>query len=207
MEIAVANVPRVDGNVYVLPDVSGSMHSPVTGHRKGSTTAVRCIDVAALVAAAFMRTNPRTGVIAFHDRVQPCVLDPRDLVMTNATALAKLPSGGTDCAEPLRELNRRKAKGNLVVFVSDNQSWIDTTRRWNPGTNVMEQWAQYKRRNPRAKLVCIDVQPYATSQAPDRADILNVGGFSDAVFDVIAAFVADTLTPGHWASEIASMKP
>ena len=28
------------------------MQSPVTGHRKGSTTAVRCIDVAALVAAS-----------------------------------------------------------------------------------------------------------------------------------------------------------
>ncbi len=206
MEIAVANVPRIEGNVYVLPDVSGSMHSPVTGFRKGSTTAVRCIDVAALVAAAFMRRNRRTVVLPFHDRVESCSLDRRDSIMTNATTLARLPSGGTDCAEPLRELNRRHAKGNLVVFVSDNQSWIDTTRRWNPGTNVMEQWEQYKRRNPKAKLVCIDVQPYATSQAPDRADILNVGGFSDAVFDVIAAFVADTLTPGHWAGEIAAMK-
>jgi 60 kDa SS-A/Ro ribonucleoprotein len=42
----------------LLPDVSGSMHSPVTGHRKGATTQVRCIDVAALVAAAFLRRNP-----------------------------------------------------------------------------------------------------------------------------------------------------
>ena len=182
------------------------MHSPVTGYRKGSTPAVRCIDVAALVAAAFMRTNSRTEVIPFHDRVQACTLNPRDSVMTNATTLAKLPSGGTDCAAPLRELNRRKARGNLVVFVSDNQSWIDKSRTWNPGTNVMVEWEQYKRRNRKAKLVCIDVQPYATSQAPERADILNVGGFSDSVFDVIAAFVADTLTPGHWTGEIASMK-
>ena len=43
---------------YVLPDVSGSMQSPVTGCRKGATTAVRCIDVAALVAAAVLRKNP-----------------------------------------------------------------------------------------------------------------------------------------------------
>ena len=38
MEIAIANVPAIDGKVYVCPDVSGSMHSPVTGHRKGATT-------------------------------------------------------------------------------------------------------------------------------------------------------------------------
>ena len=41
----------VAGEVVVCPDVSGSMQSPVTGYRKGATTSVRCIDVAALVAS------------------------------------------------------------------------------------------------------------------------------------------------------------
>ena len=41
------------------------------------------------------------------------------------------------------------------------------------------------------KLVCIDLQPYTTTQAPERSNILNVGGFSDAVFSVVAAFLAD----------------
>lgn len=52
MEASVANVPVLQGSVAVCPDVSGSMSSPVTGFRKGATTAVRCLDVAALVAAA-----------------------------------------------------------------------------------------------------------------------------------------------------------
>ena len=51
MEIAIENVPAVAGQVVVCPDVSGSMRSPVTGARRGATTAVRCIDVAALMAA------------------------------------------------------------------------------------------------------------------------------------------------------------
>src|SRR5262245_28065598 len=50
MELATANVPEFEGKVYVLPDISGSMHSAVTGYRRGATTAVRCIDVATLVA-------------------------------------------------------------------------------------------------------------------------------------------------------------
>ena len=40
------------------------------------------------------------------------------------------------------------------------------------------------------KLVCIDVQPYTTTQGPDRSALLNVGGFSDAVFIVVASFLA-----------------
>src|SRR6266567_2759021 len=59
MEIAIANVAAIEGRVYVCPDVSGSMSSPVTGYRKGATTAMRCIDIAALVAAAVLRKNPR----------------------------------------------------------------------------------------------------------------------------------------------------
>ncbi|MCE3018053.1 MAG: hypothetical protein ACK56W_22550 [Pirellula sp.] len=44
-----------------------------------------------------------------------------------------------------------------------------------------------KEANP--KLVNIDLQPYQTVQACERADILNIGGFSDSVFNVISAFL------------------
>ena len=206
MEVALENVPRIDGRIYVLPDVSGSMQSPVTGFRRGSTTKVRCIDVAALVAAAFLRVNHKTQVLPFHDRVERCRLDPRDGVSRNAQKLASLPSGGTNCAAPLAELNARKARGDLVVFVSDSESWIDTTRRWNSGTPVMEQWAVYRRRNPKAKLVCIDVQPYGSTQAPNRSDILNVGGFSDSVFRVIGEFVAGGRSDDHWVDVIEAIE-
>jgi 60 kDa SS-A/Ro ribonucleoprotein len=202
MEAALTNVPEIPGTIHVLPDVSGSMHSPVTGHRGSATTQVRCIDVAALVAAAFLRRNPNTEVIPFHDRVLRCDLARDGKVLANARALASLPSGGTDCSVPLRALNERKAKGDLVVFVSDNESWIDTRNPRARGTAVMQQWDEYRRRNPRAKLVCIDVQPSATLQAPDRDDILNVGGFSDAVFDIIAAFASGGLRPDHWVGTI-----
>ena len=41
------------------------------------------------------------------------------------------------------------------------------------------------------KLVCIEIQPYGSTQAPERADILNIGGFSDAVFNVVATYLGD----------------
>jgi len=37
------------------------------------------------------------------------------------------------------------------------------------------------------KLVCIDIQPSGSTQAPERDDILNTGGFCDPVFNVAAS--------------------
>src|SRR5688572_24942681 len=101
MEIATANVPEFKGKVYVFPDISGSMHSAVTGYRRGATTAVRCIDVAALVAATVVRKNPQSEVIPFESAVVQIPLNPRDSVMTNAEKLANLPCGETNCSAPL----------------------------------------------------------------------------------------------------------
>jgi 60 kDa SS-A/Ro ribonucleoprotein len=202
LEIALANVPALEGRVVVCPDVSGSMRSPVSGYRGSATSAVRCIDVAALVAAALMRKNPAGTVLPFERDVVRCHVDPRDTVMTNASRLAAIGGGGTNCSAPLRHLNQRKAKADLVVFVSDNESWMDT--RYG-ATETMRQWELFKERNPAARLVCIDCTPNATSQACERADVLNIGGFSDNVFNVLAAFAAGRLGDGHWEAEIASV--
>lgn len=206
MEVAIANVPSIDGQVYLFPDVSGSMQSPVTGHRKGATTAVKCVDIAALVSAAILRANRSAQVIPFSDHVVPCSLNARDSVMTNATKLSNLPSGGTNCSAPLAELNRRKATGDLLIYVSDNESWVDSILAQHRGTSLMQEWQAFKRRSPDAKLVCIDIQPYGTTQAKERQDILNIGGFSDRVFDVIAKFADGSLNADHWVGVIKEVK-
>jgi 60 kDa SS-A/Ro ribonucleoprotein len=204
MEAAISNVPGVRGKVYVFPDVSGSMQSPVTGYRKGSTTAVRCVDVAALVAAAVVRRNPRAEVLPFeHEVVRGLRLNPRDSVMTNAQKLAAVGGGGTNCSAPLRLLNERKAEGDLVLYVSDNESWVDA--RAGRGTATMQEWAAFKRRNPRARMVCVDVQPYGTVQAAGSTDVLNVGGFSDEVFRIVADFAAGRAGADHWVGVVEAV--
>ena len=205
MEVSIENVPSLTGQVYVCPDVSGSMQSPITGHRTGATTATRCIDVAALVAAAVVRKNAGAEVVAFSDHVVPCQLNPRDSVMTNARKLASLPSGGTDCSAPLRHLNAQRAQGDLVVMVSDNMSWVNS-HGGGRSTATMQEWAQFQARNPRARLVCLDLQPNASTQAAERQDILNIGGFSDAVFQIIASFAAGELHPDHWVGLIEAIE-
>ena len=186
LELSLANVPVLQGNVVVCPDVSGSMGSPATGYRKGATSKVRCIDVAALVAAAVLRTNPKAKVLPFECDVVDLRLDPNARVAVNAAKLAAIGGGGTKVSAPLARLNATKARVDTVVIVSDNESWIHGRRIG--ATATLEEWAKLKRRNPDAKLICIDIQPYGSTQAKDRKDIMNVGGFTDAVFDAMARF-------------------
>lgn len=212
LEIATENVPTLRGDGYVAVDVSGSMNSAVTGIRKGSTTKVRCVDVAGLIASAILRKNPSSCIIPFENGVRQHTINPRDTVLTNAEKLGSMVGGGTNCSAPLRLLNERKASGDWIYLISDNQSWVDSignspyASRYNnsgPGhTAFMQEWNVFKERNPQAKLVCLDIQPYATTQAQERTDVLNVGGFSDNVFQIVDLFTKDELAADHWVGVI-----
>jgi 60 kDa SS-A/Ro ribonucleoprotein len=150
-----------------------------------------------------MRRNEDTEVIPFSDDVVKAKLNPRDSVMTNAQHLASLPSGGTACSKPLEFLNKWNRKGDVVVYVSDNQSWVDfgTSR----STVMAEEWEKFRARNPNAKIVLIDIQPYAHTQISERADVMNVGGFSDAVFDVVSLFAKGDLGSKSFVEAIKSV--
>lgn len=204
MEIAVENAPELAGRIVVCPDVSGSMTSPVTGRRRGATSAMTYIDVAALVASAMLRRNPTARIMPFDTKVHDVAITPRDRVVDSAKTLASFWGGGTACSAPLVKLNAEKARVDLVMLVSDNQSWVDHAH--SGGTRVMEEWMKLKRRNPDAKLVCLDIAPYADTPAHERPDVLNIGGFSDVTFDLIANFARDRLGPDHWVGEIAKVK-
>ncbi len=204
LEYATLAVPILPGKVFVFPDVSGSMHSPVTGSRGGGTSAVTCVEAAALIAAAIVRRNPAARVIPFDQQVIDLALNPRDSIMTNAASLARIGGGGTSCSAPLVLLNAQGLAADLIVYVSDTESWVDASR--GLGTATLHQWELLKLRCPGARMACINLQPYGTVQAGDREDILNVGGFSDQVFEILAEFAAGNLNPDHWVGRIESVE-
>jgi 60 kDa SS-A/Ro ribonucleoprotein len=116
---------------------------------------------------------------------------------------------------PLREANTRYSKRPFIgcVLVSDNESWVYAGRAFAHGqhgaTGVMAEWQKFvanQRRlgNGGPKLVCIELQAYATTQAPERDDILNIGGFSDAVFGVVASFLSGDA--GRFVAEVEAVE-
>lgn len=197
LEAACDNVPGGLGRVVVMPDVSGSMSQPVTGDRGSVSSKVRNSDVAALFATALARKNPGALILPFAESVRIDVtLNPRDTVITNARKIGGQPSAGTHLSAPLRWLNERDEKADVLMFVSDNESWMDnamtpTLMQGGRGdrTAAMEEWQKFQRRCPKATLVCLDVSPNTTTQVKDRPGVLNIGGFSDSVWPVIEKFV------------------
>jgi 60 kDa SS-A/Ro ribonucleoprotein len=202
MEHATANVPLLPGNVVVAVDVSGSMASPVTGTRPGSTTALRCVDVAALIAASVKRKNPSARILPFDTQVRTLPLSEHASVMNQAQRLAALCGGGTTVSAPLKQLNAERAHVDTLIVVSDNESWIETNV--GMGTRTMYEWSLLRQRCPNAKLVAIDLAPYATSQTVASDDVLHVGGFSDTVFELLAD-AATGHGPARWVERIRSI--
>lgn len=189
-EYATYNIPDFAKDLVVCVDTSGSMESAITGERKGSTSKTTCVEVAALFASSVLRRNgARTTILPFDTSVKHVVLNPLDSLMTNAQKLA-LHGGGTDCSCALRHLNLNSTKADLVIFISDNESWMNSGRlSYGKSTQMQREWDVFKKNNPKAKLVCIDIQPYTTTQVLGNKDVLNIGGWSDSVFKVIDNFV------------------
>lgn len=186
-EIAVENVPLIDDEIALCIDVSGSMGwTPVTGNRKVASK-MMCRQVAALIAAAVVRRNPtKTTVYPFTTVVHDWQFNPRDSLMSLAESMGRLPSGGTACSAPMHQIVEGRALPGLIWYVSDSESWAD---RPSYGTTLQSLWTKYRKRRPDARLVLHDLVPQRTTQAKGES-ILHVGGFSDAVFQVVDAFAA-----------------
>ena len=206
MEHAVKQIPSIYGKVVLAIDVSGSMKSPVTGNRKGSTCLARCVDVAGLMAAAFLRKNPDAVIVPFNGSPRPEFADrlsPEASIMQNAQAISNMGGGATDCGAAMAYINKYHADASTVIFVSDYESWVDVKRYKTTG--LLTEWNVFLSKNKTARLVCMDLAPRGDSQVTEKHNILQVGGFSDACYTVVGDFLAGKHDdPNYWVSIVDS---
>ena len=180
------------------------MDSPVTGTRVGATTKVSCLDCAAMFAASLLRKNKTARIIPFANDVKTQfigTLNGRDSIVTNAIKLTEMGRGGTDCSAPLAWLNSQDANSDVIIYISDYESWADKGYGLST-TGMMSEWNKYKNNNPNAKLICMDLTPRTNSQVKEYKDILQIGGWSDQGFNVIADFIEHGQDKNFWVSEI-----
>ena len=150
-----------------------------------------------------LRTNPQARVIPFEQITVNVKLNPRDSIMTNAEKLANVGGGGTACSAPLAMLNREKAEVDLVVIVSDNESWADDSQQWGATTSLMKEWNILKTTLPRSQNSFVWISsPTPRLKHENRQDILNIGGFSDQVFSLIGSFAERGMGTDFWVDEI-----
>lgn len=195
-ELSCGNVPALPGPIVIGIDTSGSMHSPVTGHQaKGQTSKASCVQVASVFAAALWRRNPDSILVPFDTCEHLHNLDPNDSMLSIAARLSEYGGGGTDCSVPLKSATDRFGSQPFMgcVVISDNESWFNSSSYYR-GTSTANEWNRFvqnqnrlgKFKNP--KYVGINIQPNAIAQNKERADVMNVGGFSDGVFETVSAF-------------------
>ena len=111
--------------------------------------------------------------------------------MSNVTKFRNAGVGyGTNAQLGLQYLNRVGWKGDAVIYVSDNESWMGKNSYYGgSATGMSTEWNKYVKRNRKAKMACIDIQAGSTTQVPDDSNVMNIGGFSDSVWPVIENFV------------------
>ena len=131
--------------------------------------------MAALFAAAILRKNPDSVVVPFDTRAYDVRIDPSDSILSLSERLAKYGGGGTDCSIPLRAANTKFSKRQFAGCVLVSDN---------------ESWVGTGR--------------YGSTQAPERDDILNIGGFSDAVFHVVASYLSDDAA--RFVTEVESIE-
>jgi len=207
MEVAVSNVPAIEGKVVVIVDVSGSMRNSISGgwgcpgpRDKDKRSKIRCVDVASLLSSAILRQN-RDAVIlpvdtSLHTEYRP---EPRDTIITNANRLAAYGGGGTNISLAMEWINARGLDPDVIFSISDGESWADYQGGY--GTNLAHEFAKLRSRKPGAKLVCVDVVAGKTSQAPQNdPSVLQVSGWSDLAFKVVDAWLRGN--PDAWVETI-----
>lgn len=212
LDNSLGNIPAIDGTVAVCVDTSGSMGSAVTGNRGSATGVTTCVEVASLIASAILRKNPSAKVIVFDTAAAVATLNPRDSVATNCRLLNRN-GGGTDVSSALRLLNQQGLAPDLTLMVSDNESWFERRAQtyygsaYRPGTTVAQQeWERIAGRNKSAKLVCLDIQANPTLQVQSSKRVLNLGGFSDAVFGLVNDFSKNLLDAATLVGKIKEVK-
>jgi hypothetical protein len=104
---------------------------------------------------------------------------------------------GTSCTAALRHLNELRGAADLVLFVTANRSWTDfgatPTGRGKRLATMAEEWMLFRARNRRARLVLIDLQAQGMTRVSGHPEVLQVGGFSDAMLRVISLFATGKL--------------
>jgi 60 kDa SS-A/Ro ribonucleoprotein len=199
---AVGCAPRLDAQLAIGIDTSGSMFSPVTGIRKGATSTAMKVGVAALLGASAYKQNPTSLLLPFDDVAKRLPLTARDTVATIANQICQSGGGGTNVSDVfskvLEETRRNpKFRPDAILLLSDMQTWVEGSgiQCWGSGwgtsrgTAANELYEVLKAETGKpVKLVCWNLASGEDTQASGES-VLNIGGWSEALWQTVSDFL------------------
>ncbi|MEO6631978.1 MAG: TROVE domain-containing protein, partial [Mucilaginibacter sp.] len=164
-------------------DVSGSMQSAVSAKSK-----VLLYDVGLMLAMLLQSRCKNVEVGMFGDTWKTIAV-PRNNILGNVREFYKREGEvgySTNGYLVIKDLLNRRVKTDKVMHFTDCQLWNSAA---TTGDHIQPLWVRYKAEvAPQAKLYLFDLKGYGKAPLQLlRNDVYLVSGWSDKVFDVLAA--------------------
>ena len=175
-ELALSNVPKLEGRTLVVVDGSGSM-----------TWNGGPIKIASLFAAVILRANPEAHLMMFATDARYLYVNPRDSILALQRQIEVRATGGGTNFNAV--FDRATRAYDRIVILSDMQGWM--AGGYNQGGAPTAALAGYRKRTGAdPKVFSFDLQGYGTLMFPER-NVYALAGFSEKVFEVMALLEQD----------------
>ena len=180
-ELALANVPKLEGRTLVAVDGSGSM-----------TWKDQPIKIASLFAAVILRTNPEADLMMFDNDAVYLNVNSKNPILVLQRQIEKCAEGGGTNFNAVYD--RATKPYDRIVILSDMQGWKSGGYKPGPhfgGGAPTEALAGYRKRTGAdPKVFSFDLRGYGTLMFPER-NVYALAGFSEKVFEVMALLERD----------------
>ena len=180
------NIPGFDENTRVLlaSDTSGSMCRPVS-----KNSSVMCYHIG-LLFSMLMKQRCKNVVTGMFGDVWKTFDMPSDSILQNTVnMLSHVGEVGysTNGHKVIEWLIKEHREMDKVMLFTDCQLW--SSEGWSNDALLAEYWDRYKREvAPDARLYIFDLAGYGQSPiSMKRDDVFCIAGWSDKVFDILAA--------------------
>lgn len=180
------NIPGFDADTRVLlaSDTSGSMMQPVSRN-----SSVMCYHIG-LFLSMLMKHRCKSAVTGMFGDFWKVYDMPSDNVLQNTVDMTKREGEvgyGTNGFKVIEWLIKEGIEMDKVMLFTDCQLWDSNS--WYGDHSLPEYWKQYKEMvAPNARLYIFDLAGYGQSPiSMERDDVFCIAGWSDKVFDILAA--------------------
>ncbi len=198
IKVSSANIKGFDENTKVVLacDVSGSMQRPVSAKSK-----VMNYDIG-LVLAMLLQNQCKSVISGMFGDSWKVINVPGNQILANVDEFYRREGEvgySTNGYLVIKDLIDRKVVADKVMLFTDCQLWNSN----GTGENIASLWNKYKQIAPNAKIYLFDLAGYGQMPLQTHGkDVFLIAGWSDKVFDILAAIE----NGGNAVSEIAKIK-
>ena len=170
-----------DTRVLLASDTSNSMCHPISRNSK-----VMCYHIG-LLLSMLMKSRCPQSVTGMFGSIWKVYDMPSDNILSNTCDMISHEGEvgyATNGHEVINWLIRGKLVMDKVMLFTDCQLWDSLL----VGANLQKSWDEYKKLAPDAKLYLFDLAGYGQSPVSmQRDDVFCIAGWSDKMFDILAA--------------------